>query len=330
MGAFTNRHGAREAGNSFQGSDVDDLFRRLDLASLRMFVDACRFQSIARAAAEASVVPSAVSRRIGDLEKSVGVPLLYRSPRGITPTAAGQTVLEYATEAIDTLQKMSAALTRFSSGLDGSIRLVASLSSIDLYLPEDIAAFCRTYPEITVDIQERLGSEIVRQLESGSADLGVGSEWYLAQAHVASRFYRSDELVAVFAKSHLKAARASIRFADIVDEPLLGLADNTAHNGMLTEKAAALGATINFKIRASNFDALCRMAHAGLGVAVVPRLVADLYRDITSVALVPLDEVWARKNVLVAYRSDATLSAAARLLLEFLTRNQPGEAVAHA
>jgi DNA-binding transcriptional LysR family regulator len=286
-----------------------------------MFVDACRFQSIARAAAEASVVPSAVSRRIGDLEKSVGVPLLYRSPQGITPTAAGETVLRYASESIGKLHEMCAALTRFSSGLQGTIRIVASLSSIDQYLPVEIAAFCRTYPDITVEIEEKLGSELVKQVGSGAADLGVGSEWYLGNAGVVSRFYRSDELVAVFPKSHKKASRPGVKFVELLTEPLLGLATASAHNALLAEQAARLQTTLTFKIRASNFDALCRMAHAGLGVVIAPRLVAEMYRDMMNIALVPLQEPWSRKNILVAYRSEATLSAASRLLLEFLTRS---------
>jgi DNA-binding transcriptional LysR family regulator len=318
-----NRHARRNAIIlNTQGETVENLIRRLDLTSLRMFVDACKSRSIAGAAAKASVVPSAVSRRIGDLEKSVGVPLLYRSPRGIAPTAAGETVLLYAGEALAKLEEMSAALSRYSSGLQGTIRLVANLSSIDQYLPEDIAAFCRTYPEITVDIDEKLSNEIVEQVESGAADLGVGNEWYLGDADVISRLYRSDELVVIFPKDHTKASLTTIKFSDVLDEPLLGLHANSAYNAKLTEQASLIGRCINFKIRVTSFDALCRMAHAGLGIAIIPRQVAEIYLDIMNISLVPLTDSWSKKNVLVSYKSDATLTATARLLLDFLTREK--------
>jgi DNA-binding transcriptional LysR family regulator len=300
---------------------VERLIRRLDLTSLRMFVDACKSRSIAGAATKASVVPSAVSRRIADLEKSVGVPLLYRSPRGITPTAAGETVLLYAGEALAKLEAMSAALCRFSSGLEGPVRLVANLSSIDQYLHEDIAAFCRTYPKITVDIDGKQGAEIVKEVESGTADLGIGNEWYLGNADVVSRLYRSDDLVVVFPKSHAKASLSTIEFSDVLDEPLLGLHAHSAHNAKLVKQASLIDRRIDFKLGVSNFDASCRMVHAGLGVAIVPRQVAEIYLDIMNILLVPLADSWSKKNLLVAYKSDSTLTATARLLLEFLTRD---------
>ncbi len=80
----------------------------------------CRHRSIARAAEEACIVPSAVSRRIGDLEKAIGLPLLFRSPSGVSPTAAGETVLAYAGQALDRLEELGAALSPYSAELKGT------------------------------------------------------------------------------------------------------------------------------------------------------------------------------------------------------------------
>jgi DNA-binding transcriptional LysR family regulator len=313
-----DRHGSMRLKQ--QGEEVESLIRRLDLTSLRMFVDACKTRSIAGAAAKANVVPSAVSRRIGDLEKSIGVPLLYRSPRGISPTAAGETVLLYASEVLAKLDEMSAALGRFSSGMEGTVRLVTNLSSIDQYLQGDIDAFCRAYPRITVDVDGKQGAEIVREVESGTADLGIGNAWYLGGANVVSRLYCSDDLVAVFPQSHPKASLPSIAFSDVLDEPLVGLHAHSAHNAQLVKQASLIDRQIDFKLRASNFDASCRMVHAGMGVAIVPRQVAEIYLDIMNISIVPMSDSWSKKNILVSYKSDATLSATARLLFEFLTR----------
>jgi DNA-binding transcriptional LysR family regulator len=299
---------------------MDKLIRRLDLTSLRLFVDACKARSIAGAAARACIVPSAVSRRIADLEKSVGVSLLYRSPRGISPTPAGETVLRYARNALSELEQMGAELSGYSSALRGNIRVVANLSSIDQYLPEDIAAFVGAYPEVTIDLEERLGVDIRKCVEDGSADLGIGNDWYLGAGNLARRLYRTDRLVAIFPKSHPKAAMPHIGFAELLDEPLLGLHTESAYNAKLSEQAALINRQIDIKIRVTSFDALCRMVHAGLGVAIVLRQLADMYQDILNIAAVPLADDWSNKSILVAYRSEATLSATARILLDFLTR----------
>ncbi|OZI23695.1 hypothetical protein CAL26_09690 [Bordetella genomosp. 9] len=310
-----NPNGASDAHGT-----IDTLTRRLDLTSLRLFVDACEAQSIAAAAARACIVPSAVSRRISDLEKSVGVPLLYRSPRGITPTAAGETVLRYASAALAELQLMGTALGRYASGLQGTVRVVANISSIDQYLPEDIAAFSRTYPDVGIELEEKRGGEILKSVEDGSADLGIGNDWYLGEAAAVSRPYREDSLVAIFPRTHRMAGLESVRFAELLDEPLIGLHAESAYNAKLVQQAGLIGREIRMKIRVNSFDALCRMVHAGLGISFVLKQLADMYLDILSISAVPLMESWANKRILIAYRSEDTLSASARTLLDFLTR----------
>jgi len=298
---------------------MDTLIRRLDLTSLRLFVQTCEARSITRAAAQACIVASAVSRRISDLESSVGVPLLYRSPRGITPTAAGATMLEYARRALAELDQMSAALGRHTSGLTGRIRVAANLSSVDQYLPEDIAAFARAHPEVSVDLEEMRGADVRKCVENGSADLGIGNDWYLADAGLASRPYRQDRLVAIFPRGHAKASLPGIRYADMLDEPLLGLHAESAYNAKLMEEAARQGRQVEFRIRVTSFDAMCRMVHAGLGSAVMLRQLADMHAGILDIAVVPLTDEWSLKSILVAYRSEDTLPAPARTLLDFLT-----------
>ncbi|WP_427185092.1 LysR substrate-binding domain-containing protein [Bordetella bronchialis] len=299
---------------------MDPLMRRLDLTSLRLFVDACEARSIAAAAARACIVPSAVSRRISDLEKSVGIPLLFRSPRGITPTAAGETVLRYASAALAQLQHMGTALGRYASGLQGTVRVVANISSIDQYLPEDLAAFSQTYPDVSIELEEKRGGEILKSVEDGTADLGIGNDWYLGEAAAVSRPYREDSLVAIFPRSHPMARLRGTRFADVIDEPLIGLHAESAYNAKLAQQAALIGKEIRMKIRVNSFDALCRMVHAGLGISFVLKQLADMYMDILNIAAVPLSDAWANKRILIAYRSDDMLSAPARTLLEFLTR----------
>ena len=72
--------------------------RDLDLTTLRLFVSVCETRNIARAAEQASLVGSAISKRIAQLEDTVGVKLLQRRKHGVEPTAAGQTLLEHARE----------------------------------------------------------------------------------------------------------------------------------------------------------------------------------------------------------------------------------------
>ena len=70
--------------------------RDLDLQTLRLFAAVCDQRSIARVAEQESIVGSAISKRLAQLEDTVGTPLLLRKRRGVVPTPAGETLLEHA------------------------------------------------------------------------------------------------------------------------------------------------------------------------------------------------------------------------------------------
>jgi DNA-binding transcriptional LysR family regulator len=83
--------------------------RDLDLKSLRLLVAVCEHQNMARAAAQEHIEPSAISKRIAQLEADLGTPLLLRSRRGVSPTPAGVAVLEHARNILFTLDRVVAA-----------------------------------------------------------------------------------------------------------------------------------------------------------------------------------------------------------------------------
>ncbi len=70
--------------------------RDLDLTSLRLFVTVCDTGNMSRAAEKANMVASAVSKRLAQLEATVGASLLTRRKHGVVPTPAGETLLEHA------------------------------------------------------------------------------------------------------------------------------------------------------------------------------------------------------------------------------------------
>ena len=72
---------------------------QVDFVTLRLFVAVCEERNIARAAEREAIVASAVSKRIADLEDAIGAPLLLRHRSGVTPTPAGELLLQHAPRA---------------------------------------------------------------------------------------------------------------------------------------------------------------------------------------------------------------------------------------
>ncbi|MDF3940996.1 LysR substrate-binding domain-containing protein [Achromobacter denitrificans] len=298
---------------------MENLLRKLDLTSLRLFVAVCQENSIARAAEREFIAPSAVSRRIAEMEALVGLALIERHTRGVSVTPAGQTVLRHARRIIGDVEAMGAELSRLYAGVKGHVRLVANLSAIVQFLPEDVAAFQRLFPEVDIDLEEQHSPDVLRLVRERAADFGICNRIPGAQG-VEQLPYRRDRLAVMLPAGHPKAAARQLSLRDIAGETFVGLRANSALTQLLAAQAAALGATLAVKIRVASLDALCRMTHAGLGIAVMPQQVAELYLQSLDVVVRPLSDEWAQRQLCIVLLDQGQLSATAATLVKFLAQ----------
>src|SRR6218665_1122469 len=95
---------------------IRDAMHPFDPTSLRLFVAVCEERNIALAAQREAIVPSAVSKRIAQMEAQAGTPLLARGRRGVAITPAGETLWRYAREALQLLDRMQAELIAYAEG----------------------------------------------------------------------------------------------------------------------------------------------------------------------------------------------------------------------
>lgn len=299
----------------------------IDIKTLRLFVAVCDHRNIARAAQEAHIEPSAVSKRIAQLESELGVPLLSRSRRGVEPMPAGLALLEHARTVIFTIERMASDVAALSGGLKGRVSICASPSAIAEALLDDIASFMRE-PEnknIRVDIEERISAEIVRQLREGTSSIGVCWDNVDLQG-LQKQPYRRDRLAVAVHPEHPLAGKKSISFEQTLSYDHVGLPPNTSVHTMLRRAAASVGKTINYRVIVSNFDATFRVAAAGLGISVVPVEVAETYRRALGMKIIPLNDAWAHRRFVISFKDFDALQPAAQRLVEYLRRRPPTSA----
>ena len=295
------------------------MLRDFDPITLRLFVAVCEERNIARAAEREALVASAVSKRITAIEREVGSPLLIRGRRGIRPTPAGQALLRHAREVLGALGRMRAELSEFATGVQGSIRVVASVSVLAERLPEDIAAFLAKHQSVRVSLDEMTSVEIVRTVREGAADIGV--LWDLADLsglHVAP--YREDQLCVAVHQGHLLAERKRLRYEETLSHPAVGVAPGGLMDALLRRQAALVGRAPVIRIQVSSLDAACRIVGAGLGLAVLPRGAAEPHASASNLRMIPLSDPWAVRRFVICSRAEPTLSTATRLLADHLAR----------
>src|SRR5690349_4317959 len=120
--------------------------RPWDVGRLRLLREVGRLGSIAAAARECGLTPSAVSQQLATLEREVGVALLERSPRGVALTVAGGAVAARAAEVLDVLAAARADLDRLGDALAGAVRVTAVASAAMGMVSRAVAALTERHP----------------------------------------------------------------------------------------------------------------------------------------------------------------------------------------
>ena len=293
--------------------------RRLDLTSLQLFVAVCERGSIGKAAEQEFMAPSAVSKRLSDLESAVGTTLLYRHARGASPTPAGQSLLHHARSVLFSLDKMQGELSEYADGVRGHVRVHANISAIVQFLPEDLGSFTRLHDQVKIDLEEHLSSEVVRAVQEGAADLGIchtGVSGPLPD--LQTRPYRQDQLVLIVPQAHPLAGEKQLAFADSLDWDHVGLHANSSIYQAMHQAATTAGRGIRLRIRVTGLDAMCRMIHNGLGVGLMPRRAFELMHGVGELTCVALTDDWATRQIDLVARDFSTLPVTARLLVAHL------------
>ncbi len=292
--------------------------RRMDLTSLQLFVAVCELGSIGKAAEREFIAASAISKRLADLEATLGTPLLYRHTRGVDLTPAGESLLHHARSVLYSLEKMQGELSEYVDGVRGHVRVHASISAIVQFLPEDLGAFIRQHEQVKIDLEEHLSTEVVRAVQEGAADLGVCNV-AVGTGELQTLPYRQDQLVLIVPQGHALASAGAIDFVQTLDWDHVGLHATSSIYLAMREAAAAAGRSIRLRIHVTGLDAMCRMIHNGLGVGVMPRRAFELMHGVGKLACVPLQDEWAHRRIELVARDFSTLPVTARLLVDHLT-----------
>jgi DNA-binding transcriptional LysR family regulator len=289
----------------------------LDPVSLRLFVDIVETGSITAAAENAHTAISAVSKRITDLETALKTRLLVRTNKGVEATPAGNALANMARSVLHELDDIVAQMSEYAAGVRGHVRVRANISAITQFLPRALQSFMAKHPEVQIRLQEDISTGITRAVAENAADIGVFT--MISESHPLEVFpYRDDELVLITPRGHALAKRRSVAFAETLEFPYVGLHADSAINLQLIRAAHEAGRTMRTTIHVTSYDALCFMVESGMGIGIMPRAVAQPYKRTLGIAVVGLQEPWAKRQLKICVRSLAALPVAARLLVEHL------------
>lgn len=244
----------------------------LNLYKLEIFLQVAAEGSFSAAAARLLMTQSGVSQHIQDLERSLGVTLFARGPRGVRLTEAGETLHDYAQRIASLAAEAEAALTDVAQLPAGQV-LIGATPGVGVYvLAEWVESFRSRYPNLTVQTQTEITPRVVAALLAGRLDVGV-IEGELDDAQTTQLgIHILEEIpqVVVVGPKHPFWTRATLRRDDLAGQTWVVRQRGSRSRSWLEAALAAQGITPRIGAEFDNVESIKRAVMAGSGLTLLP------------------------------------------------------------
>lgn len=286
------------------------LMMDLDLRQVRSFMDVADLGSFSAAADKAGLTQPAISLHIRLLEKQLGVRLIERVGRRAQPTAAGRDFLIHARRIAEEVAHAIDTVAPHRSGVTGRLRIGTGATACIYLLPPVLGRIRQAMPGIEIIVQTGNTADILRLLEANTIDAAVvalpasGRSLDIRDIHL-------DELVAVF--PHGAVPDATALTAETLSTRQLLLYEGGNTRRLVDQWFSTNGRTVQPAMELGSVEAIKKLAGAGLGLAIVPRMAMEHEGAASGLewrSLVPPLE----RRIALAMRRDKHMTAPLRAL----------------
>ncbi|MQU08935.1 LysR family transcriptional regulator [Pseudomonas helleri] len=285
----------------------------MNLRTLRVFVEVVRQGGFSQAAEVVSLTQSSVSKAVRTLEDELGTPLLNRIGHKSELTAAGEIAFRRALVLLAERNDLIAEINDLRDLKGGTLRIGLPPVGCGVLFAQMFATYRSRYPRVNIELIEHGSKKLRECLEAGEVDLAallIPIDETFAYQQV-----RNEPLVAVLPGAHSLSQRKRINFSDLADSPFILFEEGFALNALIMAACDRRGIVPRVTARSGQIDFIADLVAAGLGVAFLPRMLAQKHKH-AGIALVPLEEPDTDWNIALAWRAGAHLPPAAIAWLE--------------
>jgi DNA-binding transcriptional LysR family regulator len=285
------------------------------LDAMNAFARVVLVGSYAEAARRMGLTRSAVSKAVTELEQLLGVRLLDRTTRRVTPTEAGRAYYERVVGILADVETTESAVSRLHDEPKGLLKINAPMSFGTLYLGSAIAEFMVAYAELRIELL--LNDRFIDPIEEGvDVTVRIGA---LPDSSLIARKLAPARRVLVASPDYLRSHGTPKTTDDLVHHSALSFGHSQAAQRFeLTHRSEILSVPVTSRLCSNNGDVLRAAALHGNGIALLPTFLIGSDIAAKKLAVVLPDYEPTGLDVYAVYAPNRYLAAKTRVFIDFL------------
>ena len=241
----------------------------MDLRQLEILRAVADRGSFTAAGEQLHLSQSAVSRQILLLENELKEELFQRIGRKIRITPAGAKLLRLSQRIFDDIEDTRASIVEQQQTLHGTLRLIGGMTVCLYVFPPLLKQFRRAHPAVEVKVTAGAAPRLVRQLRTGSADLGLLT-LPVEDSNLVSAPVMREELLLVTAQSHPLARRKQIGPRDLNGQPFVLFEAGSNSRRAIDTFFARENISAKVVTETENVEIIKALVRIGMGITIIP------------------------------------------------------------
>ncbi len=280
--------------------------------------------SFSRAALAKRMTQSAMSRLVKGIEDELGVKLLLRQDKTVTPTPEGRIFYDHAKKLLEGYARLEQELSTAGGFARGWLRLGSSRTPAFHLLTQALYDFSKNHPKIRIDLTIARTEAVLRGLREGRIDIGIVDSLGIDEKFFAETL-AEDEIVLIGPENHPLTAKKSIVSQDIMTQPFILPGGGSGTRALVDDFLKSQGIDmrrLNVRMTAGSPEFVVQMVQAGLGIAFASKWSVFSAVKAGTVKLLPMTGKKILRKFYLVTKDREPSSAAARTFKEFIKQHR--------
>jgi len=245
----------------------------MTISQLEYVLAVAKHQNFTEAAKHCFVTQPTLSMQIQKLEDELGIQIFNRKKKPIALTEIGKKIVEQAKTIVDESHRMNDIVDQQKGFIGGEFRLGIIPTIIPTLLPLFLKVFIKKFPKVNLIINELTTEEIIKQLTSGSIDVGIAATPLENEAIIEQPLYY-EPFIGFIPETHRLFSHDKLEANDLDIDEILLLEDGHCFKDNIINLCKPIKSinTKHFELESGNFTTLIKLAKEGLGMTLLPYL----------------------------------------------------------